>query len=200
MLIWINGPFGGGKTATAHELHRRVEGSVLADPEYFGFALHRLLPPALRGDFQDLPTWRTGVYDMLDLALTQHEGPIIVPMTVVNADYFAEIVGRLREQGHRVEHFALLAEPATVLARLSGRGLWPGLKREGWAVSKLDHCLKRLHEPEFAEHVDTDDRTVAQVADAIARSAGLPIVPDNDSPLRARLRRYATSVRHLRFD
>jgi tRNA A37 N6-isopentenylltransferase MiaA len=32
MLVWLNGPFGGGKTQTAYELHRRLPGSVVCDP------------------------------------------------------------------------------------------------------------------------------------------------------------------------
>lgn len=200
MLIWINGPFGGGKTATAHELQRRLPGSIVSDPEHLGFGLHRMLPPAMRADFQDLELWRRGTREMLDLALRGHDGPVIVPMTLVDSGYFAEIVGRLREDGHQVHHFALLAEPATVLWRLRKRGLWPGLRREGWAVSRLDDCLERLGGPEFAEHIATDGRTVAQVADLIARSAGLPITPDTDGRLRARLRGYVTSLRHIRLD
>lgn len=58
MLVWINGPFGGGKTQTAFELHRRLPGSVVCDPEYIGFGLHRAMPVALRKDFQDFPAWR----------------------------------------------------------------------------------------------------------------------------------------------
>lgn len=41
---------------------------MVPDPEHLGFWLHRMLPPALRGDFQDLPVWRRGVHEMLDLA------------------------------------------------------------------------------------------------------------------------------------
>ena len=52
-----------------------------------------------------------------------------------------------------MHHFALLAEPVTVLRRLHDRGLWPGLKRERWAVERIDHCLTRLSEPAFAEQV-----------------------------------------------
>jgi AAA domain len=200
VLIWINGPFGGGKTATAHELHCRLPDSVVSDPEHLGFGLHRMLPPALREDFQDLAAWRQGVYEILDLALRRYDGPVIVPMTLVDIHYFAEIVGRLRDDGHEVRHFALLANPTTVLRRLNKRGLWPGLKRESWAVARLDDCLKRLNEAEFAEHINTDHRTVSQVADAIASSVGLPITPDTDGPLRAQLRRYAASLRHIRPD
>ena len=87
-----------------------------------------------------------------------------------------------------------------MLRRLNRRGFGYGLKREGWAVSRLDDCLALLREPEFAEHIRTDQRTVPQVADAIARSAALPIRPDTDGPLRGSLRRYATTLRHLRLD
>lgn len=44
MLLWINGPYGGGKTQTAYELHRRLPGSVVCDPEHVGFGLHRMTP------------------------------------------------------------------------------------------------------------------------------------------------------------
>ncbi|WP_328898320.1 AAA family ATPase [Streptomyces sp. NBC_00236] len=200
MLLWINGPFGGGKTQTAYELRRRLPGSVVCDPEHVGFGLHRTLPPALRGDFQDLPAWRQGVHDMLALALSGHPGTVIAPMTLVDPGYFAEIVGRLREGGRTVHHFALLAERETVLGRLRERGLGRGLKRESFAVAKLDHCLERLEAPEFAEHIRTDRLTVPQVADRIAASAGLTLLPDTDSALRHRMRRAWTGVRHIRFD
>jgi len=200
VLVWINGPFGGGKTATAFELHRRVPESVVCDPEHLGFGLHRMLPPSLRTDFQDLPAWRSGVNEILDMVARNHEGPVIVPMTLIDPGYFTQIVGRLRDAGHNVRHFALLAERTTVLHRLSRRGLGFGLKREQWAVDRLDECLARLHAPEFADHIHTDQQTVSQVADSIACKAGLPIAPDTDGRLRASLRRYATSFRHIRFD
>ncbi len=101
MLIWINGPFGGGKTQTAHELQRRLADSIVCDPEHVGFGLHRMMPPEMRGDFQDLPAWRQGLYEVLDLVLGQHPGPVIVPMTVVEPTYLGEIVGRLRQRSRR---------------------------------------------------------------------------------------------------
>lgn len=100
MLIWVNGPFGGGKTQTAYELRRR-----------------------LRVDFQDMPAWRQGVFEVLDLVLDRHPGPVIAPMTLVEPAYFDEIIGRLRDRGRDVHHFALLADRQTVLRRLRERGL-----------------------------------------------------------------------------
>lgn len=123
--MWINGPFGGGKTQTAYELMRRLPGSVVCDPERPGFGLHRMIPPALRGDFQDLAAWRQGVFEVLDLVLRKHDGTVIAPMTVVEPRYFRETVGRLRDHGHDVRHFALLAsrERSCAASRNAGSGM-----------------------------------------------------------------------------
>ncbi|MEU5595481.1 ATP-binding protein [Streptomyces sp. NPDC020298] len=210
MLLWINGPFGGGKTQTAHEIRRRLPGSVICDPEHAGFGLHRMLPPGLRGNFQDLAAWRQGVVEVLDLALTGHDGVIIAPMTVTDSGHFAETVGRLRELGHDVRHFTLLAERGTVLKRLREGGFGhllqfaggknSGLGRETWAVSQLDHCLERLREPEFAEHLWTDHVTVPGTADRIAALAGLTLRPNHEGALRTRMRQVGVGLRHIRFD
>lgn len=208
MLLWINGPFGGGKTQTAFELRRRLPDSVVCDPEYAGFGLQRMMPRRLRGDFQDLVAWRQGVVEVLDLVLRRHPGPVIAPMTLVEPGYFAEIVGRLRENGHDVRHFALLASRETVLRRLRERGLGHALafvagdaplRRESFAVRKLDLCLERLRGPEFAEHVWTGERSVPRVAERIAESAGLSLTPSTDGAVRGRLRRALVGLRHIRL-
>ncbi|MCT9083446.1 AAA family ATPase [Streptomyces fulvoviolaceus] len=214
MLLWINGPFGGGKTQTAYEIQRRLPGSVVCDPEHAGFGLRRTLPPELRGNFQDLTSWRQGVVEVLDLALTKRDGVVIVPMTVTDSGYFEETVGRLRELGHDVRHFTLLAERETVLRRLRERGFGhllqyvagknarknAGLRRESWAVQQLDHCLERLREPEFAEHLWTDHSTVPKTADRIAVLAGLTLRPNTEGAVRTRLRQVRVGLQHIRFD
>lgn len=87
MLLWINGPFGGGKTQTAYELCRCLSDGVVCDPEQVGFGLHHMMPSALRTDFQDFPSWRQGVFEVLDYVLGKHAGPVIAPMTVVEPRY-----------------------------------------------------------------------------------------------------------------
>ncbi len=97
MIIWINGAFGAGKTTAAYELHRRLPGSFVFDPEEAGFYIRARLPKSLRGsDFQDFPMWRSINREMLAYLAAKHAGPIIVPMTVVNEDYMDELVGALR--------------------------------------------------------------------------------------------------------
>ncbi|MGX1271532.1 AAA family ATPase [Streptomyces phaeoluteigriseus] len=210
MLLWINGPFGGGKTQTAHELRRRLPGSVVCDPEHAGFGLRRMLPPDLRGDFQDLVSWRQGVVEVLDLALREHDGVVIAPMTVTDPRYFAETVGRLGDMGHDVRHFTLLAQRETVVKRLRERGLGHLLRivagrkavprKESWALQQLDHCLERLREPEFAEHLWTDHTSVLKTADRIAVLAGLTLRPNTEGALRTRLRQARVGLKHVRFD
>jgi hypothetical protein len=198
MLVWINGPFGVGKTAIAFELNRRLPGSAVCDPEQVGFGMRRMLPASLRGNFQDIPAWRHAVRELLGRTLAAYDGPVIAPMTLVNSDYFQEIIGGLRDDGFEVHHFALLAEPATVIRRLRSRSLGLEPSRQRWEVDHLTEWLGVLGQPEFAQQVHTDHKTVAQVADIIAGSAGLTITPSADGPLRAWLHRYITTVRHVR--
>jgi predicted ABC-type ATPase len=200
MLIWINGPFGVGKTATAYELNRRLPGSVVCDPAHVGFGMRRMLPPSLRGNFQDIPAWRNAVTELLSQALAECDVPIIVPMTLVRPGYFREIIGRLRDEGFEVHHYALLADPATVIRRLRNRSLGLEPRRERWEVDHLAEWLHVLAQPQFAQQIRTDHKTVVQVADTIATLAGLTITPSTDGPLRAWLHRYATTVRNIHRD
>jgi hypothetical protein len=198
-LVWINGPCGVGKSATAFELNRRLPGSVVCDPAHVGYGMKRMLPASLRrGFWQDIPAWRHSVLELLRQTLAGHDGPVTVPMTLVNHTHFQEIIGSLRDDGIRL-HFALLAEPATVIRRLHARSLGLEPRTQPWETDVLDRWLEQLHQPEFAQHVRTDNKTVAQVASTISRSAGLAIKPSTDGPVRAWLHRYATTVRNVRW-
>jgi predicted kinase len=195
-LVWINGPEGVGKTATAFELNRRLPGSTVCDPNHVGSAMKRMLPASLwPGSWQNIPAWRHSMLELLRLTLTQHDGPVIAPSMLLSPDHYQEIIGGLRDDGFEVHHFALLAEPATVIRRLHARSLGLEPRTRPWAAEHLDEWLERLGQPEFAEHVYTDRKSVAQVADIIAGSAGLPITPSADGPVRAWMHRYATTVR-----
>jgi AAA domain len=209
-LIWLNGPFGGGKTQVSHELCRRLPGSVVCDPERAGFGLNRMLPKDIRGDFQDLTSWRAAVVEVLNLALTKRGGVVIAPMTVIEPKYFEETVGRLRTMGHEVHHFALMARRETVLKRLRERdivhtlrsavGQTPDRGKETWARRKLDLCLDRLRDRQFATHVWTDDLSVPEVANTVAQQAGLHLTENTDTRLTGYLRRAWTGVKHIRLD
>jgi predicted kinase len=206
MLIWINGPFGGGKSATARELHSRLPGSLICDPELLGFGLHRMLPPELRSDFQNFPAWRQGVYEVLDLALRSDGGTVIAPMTLIEPAYFAEIIGGLANAGHDVRHFALVADRQVVERRLRERAIVHAIQRlrgqnvplfrGTFAMRRLDLCLSRLRQPEFATQLRTDHLTVPQVAEAIAASADLELGRHRGTAVGARIRLARRGLRH----
>jgi hypothetical protein len=198
-LVWINGPLGVGKTATAFELHRRLPGSIVCDPAHVGYGMRRMLPASLQPMWQDIPPWRQAVRELLRMTLAAHDGPVITPMMLVKPGHFREIIGGLRDDGFGLHHFALLAEHATVVRRLHARSLGLEPRTQPWEVERLDEWLDQLRQPEFAEQVDTDGKSVAQVADIIASSAGLSITPSVDGPVRAWLHRYATTARHVRW-
>ncbi|WP_104991320.1 AAA family ATPase [Deinococcus sp. NW-56] len=195
-LIWINGPFGVGKTQTAYALHRRLPGSFVCDPEYLGFAIRRMTPRELRGEFQDLPLWREGVYTLLSRNLTHSRRVVIVPMTLVVPAYFDETVGRLRADGHRVCHVALLASRPTVLRRLRSRGQGAS----SWAAGQIDRCLDGLGQLDPADCLSTDHLTLEEVTEEVARRANLTLRPDHTPPFARPLRRWAVALRHLRRD
>jgi hypothetical protein len=50
-------------------------------------------------NFQDIPAWRHAVTELLARTLTAYDGPVIAPMTLVNEDYYREIIGTLRTDG-----------------------------------------------------------------------------------------------------
>ena len=137
--------------------------------------------------------------ELLRMTLARRDGPVIAPMMLVGPGHFREIIGGLRADGFGLHHFALLAEPSTVVHRLHSRSLGLEPRTQPWEVDHLDEWLRQLRQPEFAQHVYTDHKSVAQVADIISGSAGLTITPATDGPVRAWLHRYATTVRHIRM-
>ncbi|WP_402468688.1 AAA family ATPase [Isoptericola aurantiacus] len=209
MLIWVNGTFGAGKTHTVAELHRRLAGSLIVDPEQVGYGMQRLVPPSYRPDFQEFVSWRTGVVEVLDMILQRHDGHVLVPMTVTDRRYFDETVGRLRRIGHDVRHVTLLAAPEKIVARLAARGLGGGrladalglrrlaLRREQWAVERVITNLERLSAPDFAEHLTTDHLTVPQVAAQVAAACGLELAAGDAGRVRRAVRRTRTTWEHL---
>ncbi|RIX53704.1 tunicamycin resistance protein [Paenibacillus nanensis] len=196
MIIWLNGAFGAGKTQTAHELHNRLPGSFLYDPENVGYFLRKNIPDSMRsGDFQNLSAWRECNLSILRMLDAHHKGPIIVPMTLVVPSYFDEIVGELRRVGVDVQHFALCASKEVILKRLRKRG--DGA--QSWPALQADRCVEALLSPVFKHHILTDTLTISETAERIAAMAGLELIPDNRGKVRKAVDRIRTQVKHIRW-
>ncbi|MDI4645724.1 AAA family ATPase [Cohnella hashimotonis] len=196
LIVWINGAFGAGKTTAAYELHRRLPGSLVFDPEEAGFYIRARLPKHLHGDdFQDYPMWRSINREMLAYLAENHPGPIIVPMTVVSERYMDELVGALRSSGVRVDHYALTASRQTLLRRLRSR--WES--ERSWAAQQIDRCLAGLAGETFDVHIQTDGMNASEVVARIAELSGLALTPDRRGPLKRGWDRLRTKAGHIRF-
>jgi hypothetical protein len=180
MIIWLNGAFGIGKTQTVFELHSRIPGSFVFDPEQNGFFLRRILPSEVGvGDFQNHQIWREYTYQGLQYITENFAGMIIVPMTVVDPLYYNQTAGALKHAGLQVHHFTLLASRDTILHRLRRRGD----DSNSWNARQLDRCLKSLSDEKFAIHLNTEGKTIEAVAEEIARYAGLELKPPTWHPV-----------------
>lgn len=197
MIIWINGAFGAGKTHTAFELARRLGDTHVADPEILGFGINKVLPPGDRGDFQDRPQWRTSVAQTL-IQADAEDGPtfIIVPMTLVNPDYFDDIIGEIRSAEIDVRHYALQASPEVLQRRLSARTL--GFA-DSWALEQIPRCVSALATDRFATHLDTNDRSLDEVVEAIAADLGLPLAHGRLGTVGSWRRRIEVTIRNIRL-
>jgi hypothetical protein len=163
MIVFINGPFGIGKTTVAELLVERLPDSLLYDAERVGSLLLRLYPPGKRpSDFQDSRLWRRLTVLLPRLLLATRRGPLIMPMTIWRPAYFREVVGGLRASEPNLYHFTLTATPATLEARICQSG-----EAINWRLDHLLLCTAALAAPEFATHIATDGKTPIEVVEAI---------------------------------
>jgi hypothetical protein len=66
MVLWLNGPFGVGKSTTARAIVESAPGWRSFDPEWVGFMLRANLSDRQFDDFQELPPWRALVPRVAD--------------------------------------------------------------------------------------------------------------------------------------
>ena len=125
MILWINGPFGGGKSTLADELIGRMPGALKFDPEYVGFVLREFVPMPPSNDFQDIPLWRKLVADFAVGMLDEYKSPLIVPMTLLRDDYRDEIFDRIAESGYKIQHIFLTLSHQTLTERVRRQVLRP---------------------------------------------------------------------------
>lgn len=142
MIVWINGPFGGGKTTVARQLCERLPDALYVDPEYVGYLLKTFVEVPT-GDFQDLPLWRHLVVETVYGLHAGHDGPLVAPMSLLDAGYRAEVIGGLRARGARVAQVVLSVPEPLLRARIDADTVEPQARR--WRHDRATHALTALH-------------------------------------------------------
>jgi hypothetical protein len=165
VIVWLNGTFGCGKTATAAELRCLIPSSRVFDPETVGYMLQPNLADHPVTDFQHWPPWRRLVVaTAAELArfTGQH---LIAPQTVLDRGYLDQIFTGLRDAGLAVFHVVLDADDDILRQRIHGSA-----DAQQWRLAHLPtYQRSRSWMRRTADLVvDTGRRTPAQAAEHIA--------------------------------
>lgn len=175
MILFINGPFGVGKTSAARVLVEKTPNAMLYDPEVIGYLLQRLFGPVKKvEDFQDYAIWRKLVVVVARVLRGLSAKTLVIPMTVWRRDYFDPIVAGLRRVDSDLWCFRLTASERELTRRIASDSDDTGAYE--WRVSHVEVCLNASRDPAFGTEVPTDGLTPVEVADRILKSVNTPTV------------------------
>jgi hypothetical protein len=175
VIIWLNGTFGAGKSATAAELAGMLPAARQFDPEWVGYMLKANLADQEFTDFQQLAPWRTLVPAVMAEVIGLTGQHLVAVQTVLVESYWRELLAGLDARSLSVFHVLLHAEPAVLEARIRADADEP--RALPW---RLDHLAEFAAARPWLEAaadltVDSTALTPAEVAHAIA-SAVLPLL------------------------
>lgn len=166
VFVFLNGPFGVGKSTTARILATLLPRAGHYNPEHIGAALRLAHGPFYRaGDYQDLATWRRLVPLVARLYLLRYP-TVIMPITVWRRDYLAALLAGLRRADRDLRVFQLAAPEDELRRRVLSR---PDARNgRDWWWSHLESGLAMASDAAFGEVIDTAGRSPLQVASTIA--------------------------------
>ncbi|WP_425268152.1 AAA family ATPase [Enterobacter hormaechei] len=145
MIIWINGPFGAGKTTLAKRLRDRRSKSLIFDPEEIGFVVKETVPMPASGDYQDLPLWRGLTIAAVREIRRNYSQDIIIPMTLVHPDYLTEILDGVRRIDDQLLHIFLTLNEDLLRHRIANQTMHPDPNRNAeireWRLANVARCL-----------------------------------------------------------
>lgn len=138
MIIWLNGPYGVGKSTLAEKVRERVSQCFLFDAELVGDAVRENFPEQFfKETYEEFPVWLEICRKLLKELDSKFDGCILVPMTLIRPDSVEAIVGGLKSDGVRILHVLLDASPETIWNRILTRGE----NEDCWCMQQIDRCL-----------------------------------------------------------
>ncbi|WP_051028829.1 MULTISPECIES: AAA family ATPase [Nocardia] len=173
MIIWLNGPYGVGKTESADALVEADPTWHRFDPEKVGFLVLSQLQDFGYDDFQHLSAWRKLTPLAVDVIARETRQDLVVPQTVLTERYWLEIAAGIRTLGHQLHHVLIEASPDTVRRRITEDATLH--RAAGWRLEHLPDYLDARSgwlttETELViDSSDLNPRAVAQTISAAAR-------------------------------
>jgi hypothetical protein len=172
MIVFVNGPFGVGKTTVARLLAEKIPHAMLYDPEKIGAVLHKVLGLSRRvDDFQEYALWRILLVGGARVLKKVSARTLVVPMTVWRRDLFDRITTGL-QRVDELSCFRLTASRDVLVDRISSDSVDP--EAYGWRMAHVEVCLWASLDPAFGTEIPTDGRTPAEVADQILNKLTVP--------------------------
>ena len=166
-VLWLNGCFAAGKSATAAALAAARADLLLFDPELLGSLLWEIDPSLRAQDFRELRVWRRLVVDTVVTLVTERRRPLVVPMSLFSADHLS-VLDAVRARGVVVDHVVLRVAEAELRRRIAAQRR---SEDEATDVGTREFRLSQLaagvrmtsHPPAGARVIDTAGLTVEQV-------------------------------------
>jgi hypothetical protein len=173
VIIWINGPFGVGKTAVTTHLLRVRPFLAVFDTEQIGVLLRGTLQGRVPvTDFQDWVSWRRLVVAALDEISAELGCDVVVPQTVVVERYWQENVAGLSQRSVALCAFTLNVAPVEHERRIQSDHV--DAEAAGWRRerrSDFDAALPWLGNTTTV--IDTTGKSPREVADTIDRHVAM---------------------------
>ncbi len=121
MIIWINGPFGAGKTTLAKRLRDRRSKSLIFDPEEIGFVVKKRSPCQRAETIRISPCGGDFTIAAVREIRRNYSQDIIIPMTLVHPDYLTEILDGVRRIDDQLLHIFLTLNEDLLRHRIANR-------------------------------------------------------------------------------
>ena len=115
-------------------------------------------------------------------------------MTLINFDYYREIVEKLKNDGIHLDHYVLYADKNTILRRLNKRLEFGNT----FAKSQIDYCIKAFNTKIKDNKIVTDKLNVDDIVVEISKRSDLNLLKDNRKFLRKRIDKILTTIKHIR--
>jgi len=171
VIIWLNGAFGVGKSTTAALLPQKSQALRTFDPEWVGYMLRENLSDYPVTDSRHWDPWRRLTPIVADEIIRFSGQSLVAPQTVLEEEYWDELLRGLSGRGHEVFHVLLDAEPEVMLERIRADRMESTAKQ--WRINHLsDYTAARPWLAKRADlTLDTTGLAPHQVADRIWEGA-----------------------------